>query len=305
MPQLDSITFSLQVGLFFWLFWSLYIIVVVLKLPQYLLVYYTKNYYVRKFLFLFVLGVIMGFILIFLNKPIFYADSHIIYYQDSGDYDVGFYYDDYFTYNYIYIDEFKNNNIKYNTLDQLFNSFLDFFSTFFSFFYNNSNSNTSVDLLKQSHLLEKTELLERISSLKNQNKEINELNLNYKNKIEIFDDLLNLIKKRSEELDYLNSEGYISFFISDFYEKILKTHPEFDETLEKIKTLGPESELGPEFINRFISCLTEEAMAPLLTEEDIGKVAGALYNKQIDDIEKNYEEIFITHIDAIEEQYFS
>ena len=43
MPQLDSITFSLQVGLFFWLFWSLYIIVVVLILPQYLLVDFTKN----------------------------------------------------------------------------------------------------------------------------------------------------------------------------------------------------------------------------------------------------------------------
>ena len=120
---------------------------------------------------------------------------------------------------------------------------------------------------------------------------------------EIFDLLLNSIKARSNEIDSLSQPEYTSCFIDEFYEKILKTHPDFDETIKKIKTLGPQ--LGPEFIDGFISCLTEKDMAPLLTEEDIGRVAGALYEKQIDEIEKNYEEIFMTHIDAIEEQYFS
>ena len=44
MPQLDFLTFSLQVGIILWVFWSLYLSIVSLILPQYLLIDNSKKH---------------------------------------------------------------------------------------------------------------------------------------------------------------------------------------------------------------------------------------------------------------------
>ena len=207
-------------------------------------------------------------------------------------------------------------------LPGIWGNFFSFFSNLFFSCFSVFSHNTSVDLLKESHLLEKTELLERISSLKNQNKALNSLNLEYIDKIQalnlknleidkpyILNELFSSLRKdRLEAIDSLRSDSYRNTFICDFLEKCLPLHDQFLQTIEEISMLQGDVNVNSQRLLRLIRCLTNPHMTRHINMDDLSMVGEALYErhviKTIGEINYSYEKIFTKHIDTIKKFIF-